>query len=187
MNRTLILYLVSGIMICFINCQPDNKNSSENNSRKNKPPKAGIRIGNMAPPLNYKSPKGEYIALLSLRGKIVLIDFWASWCKPCRNENPYLVQAYQAFKDKSFKGGEGFTIYSISFDKTQNEWINAIEEDRLDWEYHVSELMGGNTGGAKTYRVKTIPANFLIDGNGVIIGKNLHGMELYEKLESLMK
>ncbi len=130
--------------------------------------------GDVAPELEFNSPDGVPIKLSSLRGKMVLIDFWASWCRPCRYANPHLVKLYQKYKDQKFVTGEkGFTIYSLSLDqkKSKQKWINAIAKDGLVWKYHVSDLKGWSSAGAKRYGVRSIPQTFLIDGKGVIIGK----------------
>lgn len=144
-------------------------------------------VGTIAPELNYKSPEGEMISLSSLKGKLVLIDFWASWCPPCRAENPNLVSTYNQYKDKNFTVGNGFTIYSVSLDRSKTGWVNAIKADNLDWPYHVSDLKHWDSEGAAKYGVRGIPANFLIDSNGKIIAINLRGEELGKKLESLLK
>jgi len=117
----------------------------------------------------------------------VLIDFWAAWCGPCRYENPNLVNAYKRFKDKEFKNGKGFTIYSVSLDRTKDRWVEAIQKDELEWPYHVSDLMYWNSDGAKIYKVNSIPSNYLIDGNGIILAVNLRGERLHEKLIALLK
>jgi len=151
----------------------------------------GTAIGNKAPELNFKSPSGKKISLYStkgdsIKGKMVLIDFWASWCGPCRMENPTVVKAYNQFKDKKFKNAKGFTIYSVSLDKNQNDWVNAIEKDGLVWKYHVSDLKYWQSEPAAIYGVKTIPSNFLIDKNGIIVAKNLRGQQLIETLKSFL-
>lgn len=135
-----------------------------------------LAVGKAAPDFELKSPTGESIALSSLQGKVVLLDFWASWCKPCRIENPNLVRTYEKYKD------EGFTVYSVSLDKNLNKWVDAIKQDNLSWDYHGSNLAFWNCPVAKKYNVNSIPQTFLIDENGVIIAKNLRGVALEQKL-----
>lgn len=150
-------------------------------------PKVGLGIGNKAPEITLQNPAGELINLSDLKGKIVLIDFWASWCGPCRMENPNVVQTYAAYKDKKFKGGDGFEIFSVSLDQSKSKWKSAIEKDKLTWASHVSDLKGWGNAAAKRYGITGIPNTILIDGNGIIIQKQLRGRTLANTLAKLSK
>lgn len=139
-----------------------------------------LKNGNQAPEINLPSNKGGNIALSSLKGKVVLIDFWASWCNPCRKENPNVVRMYNKYKDK------GFTVYSVSLDKDKAKWDAAIQKDGLIWPNHVSDLKFWDSQAAKIYGVTSIPFTVLIDKDGKIIDKNLRGADLENKLKEIL-
>lgn len=143
-------------------------------------PKSEPREGEEAPNISGLASDGSVLELKSLRGKYVLLDFWASWCGPCRMENPNVVKLYQYFKDK------GFTIYSVSLDNNKANWLGAIAKDGLEWPHHVSDLKGWQSEYAAQYKVRGIPMTFLLDKNGKIIAKNLRGPALAQKLQELM-
>ncbi|HBF89329.1 MAG TPA: hypothetical protein DDX39_11870 [Bacteroidales bacterium] len=145
-------------------------------SEQSKPQDASI--GAIAPEITLPTPTGEMMSLSSLRGKYVLLDFWAGWCRPCRMESPNLVANYKKFHSK------GFEIFQVSLDKTKDEWTKAIEKDGLNWN-HVSDLQYWNSTAVKTYGVGSIPASFLIDKDGKIIAKDLRGDALGQKLAEI--
>ncbi len=142
---------------------------------------AGLRtfaIGAVAPDFSGPDPSGTSISLSSLRGKVVLIDFWASWCGPCRRENPNVVRLYNTYKDK------GFEILGVSLDKTKSRWEQAIEADQLTW-LHISDLKGWQSKYARQYGVSSIPQTVLLDAEGKILARNLRGEALAMKLKEL--
>lgn len=149
--------------------------SRVSNKQKSNPataPNATVETGTMAPDINLAMPDGTIVSLSSLRGKYVLLDFWASWCGPCRGENPNVVAVYNKFKDKNF------TLYSVSLDSKKDAWESAIKDDNLAWPTHVSDLKGWTSPAAVLYGVQSIPANFLIDPTGKVIARNLRGQQL---------
>lgn len=150
-------------------------------------PKTGYNVGDKAPEIMMNSVDGKPIKLSSLQGNYVLVDFWASWCGPCRRENPNVVEAYSKYKNKKFVNGKGFKIYSVSLDKSKDPWVNAIKTDKLDWDCHVSDLAGWQSNAAASYGVNSIPSNFLLDPKGVIIAKNLRGIDLDYAIEKVVK
>jgi peroxiredoxin len=135
-------------------------------------------VGQLAPEIALPNPDGKVVPLSSMKGKYVLVDFWAKWCGPCRQENPNVVRAYQKYKDK------GFTVFGVSLDRKREDWLQAIQEDNLTWT-HVSDLKYWQSEAARIYNITGIPFSLLLDPNGVIIAKNLRGAALDAKLAEI--
>ena len=142
-------------------------------------PATATSIGAIAPDLAFPDPDGNIRKLSDLRGKVVLLDFWASWCRPCRGENPHVVAMYQKYHDK------GFEVFSVSLDRDKESWKRAIASDGLVWPNHVSDLKYWSSEAARTYGVSSIPSTYLLDQNGRIIAKNLRGEALSNALKQL--
>ena len=140
----------------------------------------GVSIGDQAPDFSLPSPNGGTVSLSSLKGKYVLIDFWASWCGPCRAENPNVVAMYNKYKSKNFE------IIGVSLDKNEKAWLDAINKDKLTW-VHGSDLKGWESAVGRLYSVTAIPITYLLDKNGVVIAKNLRGAALEAKVAELVK
>lgn len=137
-----------------------------------------LSVGQPAPEIELPSPEGVMVKLSDLRGKYVLIDFWAAWCKPCRQENPNVVRLYNQYKDK------GFEVFGVSLDRTKEDWVKAIADDQLTWT-QVSDLKYFNSAAAELYQIQAIPATYMIDPDGKIIAKDLRGPSLENKLAEL--
>jgi thiol-disulfide isomerase/thioredoxin len=159
---------------------PDNRAVKERKAWMNSPAIA-TAVGAIAPDIKETKPDGTTMKLSDLRGKVVLLDFWASWCGPCRRANPSVVALYKKYKD------QGFDVFSVSLDRDKNSWIAAIEKDGLIWQNHVSDLQYWSSAAAKLYGVSAIPRTFLIDKEGRIAAVNVHGMELEQKIIDLLK
>ncbi|MFY0592206.1 redoxin domain-containing protein [Roseivirga sp.] len=141
--------------------------------------KPAVSIGEIAPEITLPKPDGENLSLSELKGKYVLLDFWAGWCKPCRAENPNVVNMYNKYHEK------GFDVFSVSLDRARGQWLDAIEKDGLIWPNHVSDVKYFQSQAAIDYKVNAIPFALLLDPEGRVIGKNLRGRMLQKKLESI--
>jgi len=141
----------------------------------------GLEIGNRAPEIKLPTIKGDTVALSSLKGKLVLIDFWGTWCSPCVEEQSELAKLYKKYKQTAFTNGKGFEIYGVSLDAKKSNWENFVTTNKINW-IQVSDLKFWRSPVAKTYNIQGLPFNILIDGNGIIVAKNLHGIELEKEI-----
>ena len=141
-----------------------------------------LEKGNKAPEIKLPNLKGDTIALSSLKGKLVLIDFWGTWCSPCVEEQSELSKLYTKYKQLTYTNGKGFEIYGVSLDSKKTNWENFVTKNKINW-IQVSDLKFWRSPVAKTYNIQGLPFNVLIDGNGIIVAKNLHGADLEKEIE----
>lgn len=172
-----VYYRMVAEQIATVHRKEQLKNNPANPARKN----AMYSEGMEAPEIAMADVSGKTRKLSDLRGKVVLIDFWASWCGPCRRENPSVVRTYNAYKNK------GFEVFSVSLDSDANKWAAAIQQDGLVWDFHVSDLKGWQNAAAQQYGVSSIPHTILLDKSGKITATHLRGSQLEEALKQLLE
>ena len=146
----------------------------------------GLEIGNKAPEISLLALDGNEVALSSLKGKLVLIDFWGTWCSPCVEEQSELANLYRKYNQSAFTNGKGFEIYGVSLDAKKSNWENFITTNKINW-IQVSDLKFWRSPVAKTYNIQALPFNILIDGNGIILAKNLHGTDLEKGITRFLR
>ncbi len=146
----------------------------------------GLQIGNKSPEIKLPTPKGDTVALSFLKGKLVLIDFWGTWCAPCVEEQKDLARLYSKYKHSDFTNGKGFEIYGVSLDAKKTNWETFISTNKINW-IQVSDLKFWRSPVTKTFDIQALPYNILIDGNGIILAKNLHGTELEKGITKFIR
>ena len=146
----------------------------------------GLEPGNKSPEIKLPNTKGDIVALSSLKGHLVLIDFWATWCSPCVEEQSELAQLYRKYKHAVFTKGKGFEIYGVSLDAKKSNWENFITTNKINW-IQVSDLKFWRSPVARIYNIQGLPFNILIDGNGIILAKNLHGTDLEKGITRFLR
>lgn len=154
--------------------------ANQRQTRQADPYAPKFKVGDEVPDIEMADVNGNIIRLSSLRGKVVLLDFWAAWCGPCRMENPNIVRAYEQYKNK------GFTVFSVSLDTDRSRWLAAIEKDKLSWPYHVSQLKGWQSPICQEYNIRSIPASYLLDRSGRVIAVNPRGNALEDALSKVL-
>ncbi len=179
--KTILFSLATSLLIVLSTFAGNGREGDPINDGR---PQIGTNVGDQAPDLQFNDPNGKLIKLSDYRGKVVLVDFWASWCRPCRMENPNVVAAYNKFKNAKFKTAKGFEVIGVSLDKAKDRWVGAIKADNLTWP-QMSDLGGWTSKPALLYKVQSIPASFLLDENGIIIAKNIRGANLSATIQKL--
>ena len=148
------------------------------------PQTSGFQIGETVPEIALPNPQGDTLRLSQLRGKLVVIDFWASWCRACRLHNQRYKSLYNRYVDSSFVSGTGLALFSVSLDTDRQQWKDAIANDRLPWPYQVSDLLGWNSPLVKQHGFRDLPYNLIVDGQGQVLAKNIHQSKLNQFIEA---